>query len=64
MGPFLDPAPGRLVRATEGYTLSADVGDTWAQVERIRLREENIPDAIADVTASWTRAAPGARAGG
>jgi hypothetical protein len=37
------------VRVTDGYTLSADVGDTWAQVERIRLRGEDIPDAIADV---------------
>jgi hypothetical protein len=49
MGPFLEPAPGRLVRVTDGYALSADVGDTWAQVERIRLRDEDLPDAIADV---------------
>jgi len=49
MGPFLEPAPGRLVRVTDRYGLSADVGDTWAQVERIRLREEDLPDAIAEV---------------
>jgi hypothetical protein len=49
MGPFLEPAPGRLLRSTDGYTLSADFGQTWAQVERIRLDEAGIPDAIADV---------------
>ncbi len=49
MGPFLEPAPGRLLRSTEGYTLSADFGQTWAQVERIRLRPDDVSDAIADV---------------
>jgi hypothetical protein len=49
MGPFLEPAPGRLLRSTAGYTLSADFGQTWAQVERIRLREGEIADAVADV---------------
>lgn len=49
MGPFLEPLPRRLVRVTDGYALSADVGDTWAQVERIRLREEDLPEAIAAV---------------
>jgi hypothetical protein len=51
MGPFLEPAPGRLTRITDGYALSADFGDTWAQVERIRLREDELPEAIADVDA-------------
>jgi hypothetical protein len=51
MGPFLEPAPGRLTRITDGYALSAEFGDTWAQVERIRLREEELPEAIADVDA-------------
>jgi hypothetical protein len=49
MGPFLEPAPGRLVRLSDRYALSADVGDTWTQVERIRLREEDLADAIAEV---------------
>jgi hypothetical protein len=46
MGPFLEPAPGRLSRITDGYVLIADVGNTWAQVERIRLREDELVDAI------------------
>jgi hypothetical protein len=49
MGPFLEPAPGRLLRVREGYVLSADFGQTWAQVERIRLREDELAAAIADV---------------
>jgi hypothetical protein len=51
MGPFLEPVPGRLIRLTNGYALSADLGDSWAQVERIRLHEDELPDAIADVDA-------------
>jgi hypothetical protein len=49
MGPFLEPASGRLIRVTDGYALSADYGQTWAQVERIRLREDELADAIATV---------------
>jgi len=49
MGPFLEPAPGRSLRLTDGYALSADFGHTWAQVERVRLRESELADAIADV---------------
>jgi len=49
MGPFLEPAPGRLRRVANGYVLSADLGQTWAQVERIRLREDDLADAVADV---------------
>lgn len=49
MGPFLEPAPGRLRRVADGYVLSADLGQTWAQVERIRLREDDLADAVADV---------------
>jgi hypothetical protein len=49
MGPFLEPAPGLLVRVTESYVLSAEFGNTWAQVERIRLLEQEIPEAIAVV---------------
>ena len=49
MGPFLEPTPGRLQRVTDGYVLTAEVGHTWAQVERLRLREDALADAIADV---------------
>src|SRR5579884_1079066 len=49
MGVFLEPAPGRLLRVGERYVLSADFGQTWAQVERIRLREDELADAIAEV---------------
>jgi hypothetical protein len=51
MGPFLEPAPGRLLRVGRGYTLSAEIGHTWAQVERIRLLEDELPAAIGDVDA-------------
>jgi hypothetical protein len=49
MGPFLEPAPGRLLRVTDAYALSAELGHTWAQVERIRLREDRLAAAVADV---------------
>jgi hypothetical protein len=49
MGPFMEPAPGRLLRVTDGYALSADLGQTWAAVERIRLSEDELAAAIADV---------------
>ena len=49
MGPFLEPAPGRLTRRADGYVLSADLGQTWAQVERIRLREDGLEGAVAAV---------------
>ena len=51
IGPFLEAATGRLLRVGEGYTLSGEVGHTWTQVERIRLREDELAAAIADVEA-------------
>jgi hypothetical protein len=33
----------------DDYVLSADIGHTWAQVERIRLRENDLADAVANV---------------
>jgi hypothetical protein len=51
MGPFLEPAPGRLVRVGAGYTLSAELGHTWAHVERIRLREDELAAAVGEVDA-------------
>jgi hypothetical protein len=49
MGPFLEPAPGRLLRTNDAYVLSGEIGHTWTQVERIRLREDELAEAIADV---------------
>jgi hypothetical protein len=51
MAPFLEPAPGRLLRITDGYALSAEIGHTWVGVERVRLREDELIGAIADVDA-------------
>lgn len=51
MGAFLEAAPGRLLRPTDAYVLSSECGDTWSQVERIRLREEELPEAVAAVEA-------------
>jgi hypothetical protein len=49
VAPFLDPAPGRLLRVSDRYALSADTGHTWAGVERVRLRQDELAEAIADV---------------
>ena len=51
MGPFLDVAPGRLLRVTDSLALSAELGHTWMAVERVRLREDELPEAIAQVDA-------------
>jgi hypothetical protein len=51
MGPFLDPAPGRSLRVTDTFALSAELGHTWMAVERVRLREDELPQAIAEVDA-------------
>jgi hypothetical protein len=48
-GPFMDPSPGRLVRISSGFAFFAELGHTWASVERIRLREDEIGEAIAAV---------------
>jgi hypothetical protein len=58
MGPFLEPAPGRSLRITDGYALSSDFGNTWAQVERVRLREDELPQAIADVDTFMRESGP------
>jgi hypothetical protein len=49
MGPFLEPAPRRLLHVTDAYAFSAELGHTWAQVERIRLREDELVGAVAEV---------------
>jgi hypothetical protein len=51
MGPFLEPAPGRFLRRGEGYTFTAEAGHTWAHVEHIRLREDELGAAIGHVDA-------------
>ena len=60
-GPFMEPAPGRLLRVTDRYTLAGEIGHTWAAVERIRLRGHEIGEAVADVDA-FMREAGNARA--
>lgn len=47
----MKPAPGRVLRIGERFALSGELGHTWAGVERIRLREEELPEAIAEVDA-------------
>jgi hypothetical protein len=47
----MEPAPGRLLRITDRLSLSAEFGHTWAGVERIRLREGELADAIEEVDA-------------
>ena len=49
--PFMDPAPGRLLRITERLALSAELGHTWMAVERVRLREDELRGAITEVDA-------------
>jgi hypothetical protein len=61
-GPFMEPAPGRLLRVTDRYALAGEVGHTWTAVERIRLRGDEIAEAVADVDA-FMREAGNARAG-
>jgi hypothetical protein len=42
-------APGRALRLSRRYALAAVVGHTYAAVEGIRLRDDEIDDAVADV---------------
>lgn len=49
--PFMEAAPGRLLRVTDALALSAELGHTWMAVERVRLRENELPEAIAQVDA-------------
>jgi hypothetical protein len=47
----MEPAPGLLLRVTEAYTISAELGKTWTAVELIRLRVGDVERAVADVDA-------------
>src|SRR4051794_32158647 len=49
--PFMEPAPGRFLRVTERFALAGEAFHTWTAVERIRLRGDDVEDAIADVDA-------------
>jgi hypothetical protein len=48
---FMTSRPGRVVRVKPGYALFADVGTTYCAVEGVRLREDELDVAIADVDA-------------
>ncbi|MES1247138.1 MAG: hypothetical protein ABUS54_05640 [Actinomycetota bacterium] len=48
---FLESRPGRVVRVDDRFALWADLGRTYAAVEGIRLREDQLAGAIADVDA-------------
>lgn len=50
-GLFMEPAPGRAVRATDRYVLTGEVAHTWTAVECIRLRGDEIAAALAEVDA-------------
>jgi hypothetical protein len=45
------PGPGRVLRVDGRFALAADVGHTWAAVEGIRLRAEQVENAVAEVDA-------------
>jgi hypothetical protein len=48
-GPFMEPAPGVLLRVTDAYSIAAEIGHTWTAVELIRLRRDDVERAVADV---------------
>jgi hypothetical protein len=50
-GLFMEPAPGRVIRATDRYVMTGEVGHTWTAVEHIRLRDDETEAAIAEVDA-------------
>jgi hypothetical protein len=45
----MSAAPGRALRLSRRYALAADLGHTYAAVEGIRLANDEIDDAVADV---------------
>ena len=49
MGPFLEPVPGRALRVTDRFAVSHEVGHSRVQVERLRLRVDELPEAIVEV---------------
>jgi hypothetical protein len=47
----MEPAPGLVLRVSGRYALSAEAGHTYAAVEGIRLRPDELDDAVAEVAA-------------
>jgi hypothetical protein len=47
----MEEAPGRRLRVTDRYAITAEVGHTWTAVERIRLRGDEVAAAVAAVDA-------------
>jgi hypothetical protein len=45
---FMEPAPGRLLRVTDGFAFAGDIGRTWAAVEGIRLGDVEVAVAQVD----------------
>jgi hypothetical protein len=50
-GRFMHPAPGRCLKQTPRFSLAAERGHTYCAVEEVRLRADEIEDAIAEVDA-------------
>lgn len=48
-GRFLEPAEGRLIHVTDRFAFVYEHAHTWAQVEGIRLREDEVEDAVEEV---------------
>jgi hypothetical protein len=47
----MEPAPGLVLRVSGRYVLSAEAGHTYTAVEGIRLRADELDDAVAEVAA-------------
>jgi hypothetical protein len=47
----MEPAPGLVLRVSGRYALSAEAGHTYTAVEGIRLRGDELDDAVAEVAA-------------
>jgi hypothetical protein len=44
----MEPAPGRLLRVTDGFAFAGDIGRTWAAVEGLRLGDVEVAVAQVD----------------
>ena len=50
-GRFMEPAEGRTLHVSERFAFVHDRAHTWANVEGIRLRADEVADAVAEVAA-------------
>lgn len=48
-GRFLEPAEGRTLHVSERFAFAHDHSHTWANVEGIRLRDDEVADAVEEV---------------